>query len=342
MRTTLALAALLVVAHGAPLDVHSEWENFKLTFGRNYASQAEHDQRQAIFVEKLKYINQHNAEHKLGLHSFTLRVNKFADLTHEEYARKLNNFKQSSAQQNVFNEAVEDVDVSALPKEVDWRKKGYVTPVKDQNPCGTCWAFSAVATMESAHFKKTGNLVSLSEQNLVQCSDPVDSKGHHYKHNCYDGGDQADGINYGIKYGVDTEESYPYNAALLNSTDAKCLFKKSDVGATFSDIKFVPPKSEAALQKAVADVGTIAVAIDASQESFEFYFDGVYKDVKCSSENLDHAVAVVGYGTTEDGEDYWLVKNSWGTWWGDEGYVKIARNKGNMCGIATYGLYAIA
>jgi len=339
MRTTLAFAALLVVAHGASLDVAPEWETFKLTFGRNFASQSEHDLRQAIFNDNLKYINQHNAEYELGLHTFTLGVNDYTDMTDEEFVRKFNNLDFSSSEKNVLNQVGGNLDVSALPKSVDWRKKGHVTPIKDQNPCGTCWAFSAIAALESAHFKKTGNLVSLSEQNVIECTTAFLG----FRHTCNGrytaGGWPKNAIQYAIEHGVDTEESYPYNPYTIDSD--KCQFSKAHVGATFTDMVSLDSGDEAGLQEAVATVGTISVCIDAGHRSFRHYKSGVYNEPSCTK-HCDHAVAVVGYDTTEDGEEYYIVRNSWGTKWGEDGYVKMPRNKDGFCGIDTHVVYPIA
>jgi len=193
--------------------LESGWESFKLKFKRQYVSINEHDSRKAIFGNNLRLINKHNAEHALGLHSYTLGVNEFADLTNEEFVKKYNGYDTSfNAEQ--AQQADIDIDIASLPKSVDWREKGYVTPVKNQGQCGSCWAFSAIATMEGAHFKKTGKLVSLSEQNLVDCV-KQDSAG------C-NGGFSMDGINYAIKNGgIDTENSYKYKAR-----NGHCHFKK--------------------------------------------------------------------------------------------------------------------
>ena len=142
-----------------------------------------------------------------------------------------------------------------------------------------------------------------------------------------------DAFEYIIKNkGIDTEESYPYEAAYNQS----CKFNKKSVGATITGYKVVQIGSESALQSAVANVGPIAVSIDASSDNFQYYWKGVLDDEDCSnkSEDLDHGVTVVGYGT-QDGKDYWLVKNSWGLSWGDQGYILMSRNKDNQCGIAT-------
>lgn len=148
-------------------------------------------------------------------------------------------------------------------------------------------------------------------------------------------------MDYAFQYikdngGIDTEKSYPYEAI-----DDTCHFNPKAVGATDKGYVDIPQGDEEALKKALATVGPVSIAIDASHESFQFYSEGVYYEPQCDSENLDHGVLAVGYGTSEEGEDYWLVKNSWGTTWGDQGYVKMARNRDNHCGVATCASYPL-
>ncbi|KAG0410025.1 hypothetical protein HPB47_012847, partial [Ixodes persulcatus] len=207
------------------------------------------------------------------------------------------NYKDQPREGSTYLEP-ENIEDFSLPKTVDWRTKGAVTPVKNQGQCGSCWAFSATGSLEGQHFRKTGSMVSLSEQNLVDCS--ID-----FGNNGCEGGLMDNAFKYiRANKGIDTEKSYPYNG-----TDGTCHFKKSAVGATDSGFVDIRQGSETQLKKAVATVGPISVAIDASHQSFQFYSDGVYDEPECDSEALDHGVLVVGYGTF-NGTDYWLVKNS--------------------------------
>ena len=283
-----------------------------------------------MFTAQRNYINKHNLEAIFGLHSYDLAINEFADLTHEEFLAKMT-MKVAPHQ---VPEVVEAVDVSDLPETVDWRRHNMVSRVKDQGECGSCWAFSAIGSIEGAHAKATGELISLSEQQLVDC-EKVD-------HGC-NGGSMVNGLKYVIEAGgADTEKSYPYTA----KDGGECKFNKNNVAATISNYKRVKQGSEADLQKAVAEVGPIAIGMDASHMSFQFYFSGVYDPKDCSSTKLDHGVLAVGYGHEKGGiiskpHDYWLVKNSWGRSWGMAGYVKMVRNNGNKCGVATSASYPI-
>uniref|UniRef100_A0A3Q3XJW1 Peptidase C1A papain C-terminal domain-containing protein n=1 Tax=Mola mola TaxID=94237 RepID=A0A3Q3XJW1_MOLML len=211
----------------------------------------------------------------------------------------------------------------SLPSSLDWRDKGLVSKVKMQGSCGSCWAFSAVGALEGQLKKTTGVLKSLSPQNLVDCSVTYGN------HGC-NGGFMSNAFSYVIKnHGIDSDATYPYRG--------QCKYNPKYRAATCSNYGFLPKGDEYALKEAVAKIGPISVALDASRPKFVFYRHGVYRDHTCSH-NVNHGVLVVGYGR-EQGHAYWLVKNSWGVSYGDEGYIKMARNRHNQCGIALYACY---
>ncbi|XP_046330115.1 procathepsin L-like [Haliotis rufescens] len=325
-----AVVALLVaVAVAAPLDhaLDGEWEIFKQTYNKVYSTE-DAIIRRLVWESSLKYIQQHNLEADRGLHSYRLGVNEYADLTSEEFVRQMNGYRMVNRTRRGAT-FLPPSNLGDLPTEVDWRTKGYVTEVKNQLQCGSCWSFSATGSLEGQNFKKNGQLVSLSEQNLVDCSKPEGN------HGC--GGGLMDLAFEYIKTneGIDTEASYPYKAR-----DGRCHFKKADVGATDTGFTDIPHNDENALQQAVATVGPISVAIDASRPTFRLYKTGVYNEPTCSSTRLDHGVLAVGYGSSGE-QDYWLVKNSWGASWGDAGYIKMSRNQDNQCGIATEASYPL-
>uniref|UniRef100_A0A669CTS8 Cathepsin L.1 n=1 Tax=Oreochromis niloticus TaxID=8128 RepID=A0A669CTS8_ORENI len=363
MKLLLVVAAVLAVASCASISLEDlEFHAWKLKFERSYHSPSEEAHRRQIWLNNRKFVLVHNILADQGLKSYRLGMTYFADMENEEYKRVisqgcLHSFNASLPRRgSTFFRLPEGTD---LPDTVDWRDKGYVTDVKDQKQCGSCWAFSAVSTynivfsiivkqetlldcwfqtdssllqtgsLEGQHFRKTGTLVSLSEQQLVDCSGDYGNEG------C--GGGWMD---YAFQYiqangGIDTEESYPYEAE-----NGKCRYNPDNIGATSTGYTEVSQGDEDALKEAVATIGPISVGIDASQMSFQFYESGVYNEPDCSSLELDHGVLAVGYGT-EDGNDYWLVKNSWGLEWGDKGYIKMSRNKSNQCGIATAASYPL-
>lgn len=338
MKILVLLVAFVAAANAVSLYelVKEEWNAFKLQHRKKYDSETEERIRLKIYVQNKHKIAKHNQRFDLGQERYRLRVNKYADLLHEEFVHTVNGFNRTDSKKMLKGVRIEEpvtfiepANVE-IPKTVDWRKKGAVTPIKDQGHCGSCWSFSATGALEGQHFRKTGKLVSLSEQNLVDCSGK-------YGNNGCNGGMMDFAFQY-IKDngGIDTEKGYPYEAI-----DDTCHFNPKAVGATDKGFVDIPQGDEAALQKALATVGPVSVAIDASHESFQFYSEGVYYEPQCDSENLDHGVLAVGYGTDEEGQDYWLVKNSWGTTWGDQGYVKMARNRENHCGIASCASYPL-
>jgi len=327
MKTLIVVLGLLGAISAAPTfksELDDLWGSFKTTHGKTYSA-SEEVVRRAIFEQNVERITRHNLEHDLGLHSYTLGLNKFADMTHEEFKSiYLRPFKRSS--NSAGSTFLPPLNVK-LPDSVDWRTQGYVTPIKDQGQCGSCWAFSATGSLEGQWFKKTNKLISLSEQQLVDCSDKYGNQG------C-DGGLMDQAFGYIKDFGEETETSYPYMAV-----DQDCNYEKTKVVANDTGFTDVTSGSEDDLQSAVATVGPISVAIDAGHDSFQLYHSGVYNEPDCSSTDLDHGVLAVGYGTQDKTTDFWIVKNSWGTDWGMKGYILMSRNKDNQCGIATASSY---
>merc|ERR1740129_397863 len=249
-----------------------------------------------IFMENKQKIAKHNTRFHKGHHNYQLEMNHYGDLLTHEFQGMMNGYRMDLKQNGTGLLGATYISPAngQFPKNVDWRTSGAGTPGKNQGQCGSCWSFSATGSLEGQHFRKTGKLVSLSEQNLVDCST------RYGNHGCNGGL-----MDFAFKYikengGIDTEESYPYEGM-----DDTCRYHREDRGAT--DIGFV----------------------DIPQGDDE---------ANCSPMNLDHGVLAVGYGI-EEGQDYWLVKNSWGTEWGDEGFIKMARNKDNQCGVASAASY---
>ncbi|CAF3606443.1 unnamed protein product [Rotaria sp. Silwood1] len=333
MKFFIALCVLFVGAYCAPIldnQLGNEWALFKSVYQKQYNTTEEENIRyRKIWETNFAKIHQHNFEADLGIHTYTLGMNRFGDLTNEEFKKQMNGFKASKTKNNHDHHTFIAPSNIVLPKSINWLKEGYVTPVKDQGQCGSCWAFSATGALEGQHFAKTKKLTSLSEQNLVDCSDFVGNMG------CW-GGLMDRAFQYiKVNEGIDTEDSYPYEGF-----DRLCRFDSANIGATDTGYIDIAAQNEDDLQLAIATIGPISVAIDASQDSFQFYKSGVYNEPACSSTNLDHGVLAVGYDTTSS-DDYYIIKNSWGTSWGMKGYIWMSRNKKNQCGIATMASYPL-
>ncbi|KAL7834655.1 hypothetical protein SRHO_G00289020 [Serrasalmus rhombeus] len=312
------------------LDAH--WQLWKSWNSKNY-HEKEEGWRRMVWEKNLKKIELHNLEFSMGKHTYRLGMNHFGDMTNEEFRQVMTGYKSSSNRKSRGSLFMEP-NFLEVPKQVDWREKGYVTPVKDQGQCGSCWAFSTTGSLEGQHFRKTGNLVALSEQNLMDCSRPQGNAG------C-NGGFADQGFQY-VKdnNGIDSEESYPY----LAKDDETCHYDPQFSSANVTGFVDIPSGNERALMKAVAAIGPISVAIDASHESFQFYQSGIYYEKECSREDLDHGVVAVGYGyegADEDGKKYWIVKNSWSKKWGNKGYIYMAKDRQNHCGIASSASYPL-
>ncbi|OWM66286.1 cysteine proteinase COT44-like [Punica granatum] len=312
-------------------ELVSMYDSWLIKHGKSYTNALEERERRfEIFKDNVWFVDEHNSN--AANRSYRVGLNKFADLTNEEY-RAMFLGTRSDAKRRVMKARAASnryaVDAhDRLPEAIDWRAKGAVNPVKNQGKCGSCWAFSTVAAVEGINQIVTGELISLSEQELVDCD-------RQYNSGCSGGL-----MDYAFQFiidnrGMDTEQDYPYNG-----NDEKC--DRSRVNSkvvTIDGYEDVPPSDEKALKKAVAHQ-PVSVAIEASGRAFQLYDSGVFTG-DCGT-NLDHGVIVVGYGSN-NGLDYWTVRNSWGPDWGEEGYIRMERNvkdnSSGKCGIAVEPSY---
>lgn len=322
----LVLSVALPVCCCSSFTLNKAWKEWTIKHEKAYDNKAEVNFRRALWEKNLEKIWRHNQEAAAGKHSFTLGLNHLADMTADEVNEKLNGLKpeEPSAVRNVTLKNLSNLNV---PQTVDWREHGLVSSVQNQGMCGSCWAFSSAGALEGQMSKHTGVLVQLSPQNLVDCS-VMDGN-----HGCK-GGYISKSYSYIIRNnGIDSEHFYPYE-----HQNGVCRYSVKGKAGYCSNFHVLPRGDEKTLQSVVASVGPVAVAVNAMLPSFHLYRGGVYNDPKCNPNAINHAVLVVGYGT-DNGQDYWLVKNSWGASWGDGGYIRIARNKNNACGIATFAVY---
>lgn len=293
-----------------------EFFKFVKDYNKQYPTEEVFD-RYNTFKANLELINAHNN----GSGSWKMGINQFADLTPAE-------FKAYLGLRPRENSYIRSQNVAVLPpaqsNDIDWTTKGAVTPVKDQAQCGSCWAFSTTGSVEGAVAIKTGQLNSVSEQQLVDCAGSSGNQG------C-NGGLMDDAFNWIVSHrGIGSEASYPYTAR-----DGQC--KNVPSVSTIAGYKDVQQGSEDALMSAL-NQQPVSIAIEADQSSFQFYKSGVFNG-PCGQQ-LDHGVLLVGAGT-DGGQDYWRVKNSWGASWGDHGFIRLARGK-NMCGLANMASYPTA
>ncbi|KAF5810867.1 putative actinidain [Helianthus annuus] len=332
------------ILHGQENDVLSTervselFVKWKEVHGKVYDHQEEEERRLGNFRNSLKFILERNSKRKSEW-DHTVGLTKFADLSNEEFKEMY--FSKSkgpkSEKLKVWGEKGNTTLNSGscdAPASLDWRDKGVVTPMKDQGQCGSCWAFSVTGSIEGAHAIATGDLISLSEQELVSC-DTND-------YGC-DGGNMDTAYRWIIKNGgLNSEEAYPYTSS--NGRDGKCDKEKSQISVVSISSYVEVESNEDAVLCAVAKQ-PVTIGICGSAYDFQLYTGGIYNG-QCSSSaySLDHAVLIVGYGT-QDGEDYWIVKNQWGTYWGLEGYVLMKRgsdvNKNGVCGMYLEAMYPI-
>jgi len=297
------------------ISTSPEFEEFKILYNKSY-NPSEISSKFQTFSRNLQYINEHNSNPRS---SFKLKMNHLGDLTHKEFLHPI----------QVKSKGISwEGSGIPLPPSFDWRTKGAVGPVKNQGQCGNPEMFTTIESVDGCHFINTGSFVETSVQQLIDCA--TQNEG------C-DGGfiDNEGAYIYIMQNGgIDSESCYPFT-----DNSQTCKYKPSCCASTVGGYVNIISGNETSLQEGVFR-NPVAVAIDASQSSFQFYTSGVYYDPGCSSTELDHGVLVVGWGSLA-GTPYWIAKNSWGDDWGLSGYILMSRNKGNNCGIATSAIFPI-
>ena len=316
----------------ASIDILNEKNLFKRFsiyqkyFNKYYETVDELKLRFDIFNSNVKNIIEHNLNYS---HIFKMNINKFTDITHEEFESKyLNNVKNPlfSSMCSQFH-GIEDKYVF---NSFDWRNHNAVTIVKDQGNCNSSWSFSTTGAIEGAWAIKKQNLISLSEQQLIDCSNIE------YNNFGCNGGTITGSFQYILNNGICSELSYPYIG--ISEICESCYSS-----VYISGCSNVTSNNQVILQEAVGLVGPISIAIEANPSYFQFYSSGIISDPKCGT-NLDHYALIVGYGE-ENNNKYWIVKNSWGSDWGENGYFRIAKsdstNDPGICGIAIQASFPI-
>lgn len=308
----------------------AEWKMFErwlVENHKNYNGLGEKDKRFQIFMDNARFVQEHNSALN---QSYQLGLTRFADLTNEEFRavylrKKMERRTRVPVESERYLHKVGD----SLPDEVDWRAKGAVVPVRDQGECGSSWAFSTTGAIEGMHQIKTGELVPLSAQELIDCD-------KNYNEGCGGGLMDAAFIFIIDNGGLDTEEDYPYTATDTNRCNSD---KKNTHVVTIDGYEDVPWNDEKSLKKAVAHQ-PVSVAIEAGGREFQLYKSGVFTGA-CGTA-LDHAALAVGYGTSSEGQDYWIIRDSVGSNWGESGYIKLQRNvndSAGKCGVAMLASY---
>jgi len=280
------------------LALEEKFVDHMASYGLSYGTDAEYQFRLEQFAAADAEIQRINADPE---NTYQVAHNKFSTMTKDEFKRVL------GKKAPIEHDSVTELSTANLTGAVDWRTKGAVNPVQDQGQCGSCWAFSSTAAMEGEHFIKTGTLLKLSEQQFVDC-DPQSS-------GC-NGGLEMWAFEYAKKNPQELEKDYPYKART-----GRCSADKSKEVVTATSYTAVPKKSDAQL-KAAIDAQPTCVSVEADTD-FQFYSSGILNAKNCGT-NLDHAVTAVGYGTDASGNQYYIVRNSWGPSWGEKGYIRIA------------------
>lgn len=306
-------------------------------FGRAYKDADEKARRQEVFGANARHVD---AVNRSGNRTYTLGLNHFSDLTDHEFLQQHLGYRHHQPGPGGLLRP-EDQDMSKataladygqdVPDSVDWRAQGAVTEIKNQRSCGSCWAFAAVAATEGLVKIATGNLISMSEQQVLDCTGDRSS--------C-DSGYISDALRYVVTSGgLQREAAYAYTGQ--KGACGSRRFARPNSAASVGGVHMATLNGDEGALQGLAARQPVAVIVEASEPDFRHYSSGVYAGSASCGRELNHALTVVGYGTENGAGEYWLVKNQWGTWWGENGYMRVARRNGAgaNCGIASVAFY---
>jgi C1A family cysteine protease len=294
-----------------------QFQKFLNKYNKKYNTVEEYLLRYDVFKKNLNKFRQNKASYKMG-------INQFTDLTPTEFRKKYLNLDMKLL--NKINYKKVSANSNGAPDSWNWIDQGVLGPIKDQGYCGSCWAFSTMGNIEALNTMKTKEYIALSEQQLVDCDTEVDM-------GC-DGGLMEYAFQYLIDNGCMSQEDYPYVGY-----DDTCKYDKDKVVVRIKDWKMLETQDEGEIKEFLYDNGPLAIAINA--DPFQYYTEGIIDEDEwsCDPEGLNHGVVLVGYGS-ENGVDFWIIRNSWGDYWGEQGYCRVARGKGT-CGVNTYVTTAV-
>jgi len=318
MKSFIFVLAFVAIAQCSP---EQEWESFKIKYGKGFKSLVEETERKAIFMENLNKVETHNAKFEAGLTTYKQGINQYSDMTWEEFKEVVLMKEQSSEQKNVHfskRSLAKKNPNAKFESSKDWRS--VMNPVKNQGHCGSCWAFGAIGVLEAAWYLAGNDKVVLSEQMLVDCGPG---------YGC-DGGWTDYALDFLIESGgAQAEADYPYTAG-VDEEAGTCKFDNSAIVATLSsyDTVMVWYEGTDGLAQSINDNGPHATYLYVN-DNFRNYAYGIFDDPSCPTNTYNHAVINVGYDTDAG---YWLIRNSWGSGWGDLGHIKMAIGK-NTCNV---------
>jgi len=309
-------------AAAVPTPIADAFTHWRQRYGKTYGSKAEESHRLNIFAVNFNKVHNHNNSYK---HSYTLGLNKFADMTSAEFKQTYLSTKKSTKTTKHITKDFPKTDLTSI----DWRQRGGVTHVKDQGQCGSCWAFSTTGGLEGLNAVTNGSLQSYSEQQLVDCA------GGEYGNQGCNGGLMDDAFRYTADHGIDFESDYGYTAE-----DGYCMAGSNTPAfrnRSYSDVE----SSNQGLLNALANQ---PVSVGINGDGIQLYFGGIFDEWDgCDPESIDHGVLAVAFGESQ-GQKTYTIKNSWGADWGEDGYIRFARRDygTGMCGVTTQAVVPTA